>query len=110
MIRNLLLNDNPGSITWLDIGTDNTPVTGDETALTNEYGEAATESEPTTTSVSFSIDVAVGEGNGGGTVNYCEVGVLTGDGGTLFSRQVFDTITKDNTVAFVVSVTVMVNS
>ena len=80
LVRDLLKSTNPGSITRVEIGTDGTTATVNDTALIGTtYGETATESEPTTTSVMFSINLGTSEGNGTGTLIYQEEGLRRAD-------------------------------
>jgi len=109
-VRDLLTGGSAASIAWLDIGDDDTTPALSDTALTNEYGETPSETEPAYNKVMFQIDVAAGEGNGGGTVNYVELGLLTVDDGVLFSRQIFASKTKTAAIAFKVQVVVEVIS
>ena len=108
LVRNMLMNENPGSLTFLGIGTSSASVQSGDTSLTNEYGETGTETEPNFNQVMYQIDIATNQGNGSGTVIYKEVGLSTTSGGILFSRQVFSPITKDNTIAFNVQTVVTV--
>lgn len=110
LVQGLLLGDNPGSITWVGLGTNGTAVVGDETALVDVYGETGTESEPTVTSAKWTISIGAGEANGSGTVVYQEVGLHVGSGGVLCTRQVIEPTTKDATVSFIVQVTLDVIS
>lgn len=111
LVRNMIIGTNPGSITRIEIGTDNTaPVVGDTALIGTTYGAAATETEPSSVSVMFQISLGTGDGNGAGTRIYQEVGLLTGTSGTLLSRQVFKAKTKNNTIAFKVQPIVEVTS
>ena len=111
LVRDMIIGSNPGSITRVEIGTDNTaPVVTDTALLGDTYGDTATETEPSSVSAMFQITLGTGDGNGTGTRTYQEVGLLTGASGTLLSRQIYKAKTKNNTIAFKVQVIVEVTS
>lgn len=111
LVRDMMIGASSGSITRVEIGTDNTaPTVGDTALLGTTYGDTAAETEPNGVSAMFRISLGTADGNGAGSVDYTEVGLLTESAGTLLSRQIFSAQTKNDTIAFKVQVIVEVKS